>query len=62
MMEIIIFTLNAIVVYLVADWIVRLIEAKRGDALKQRQLVFFGIFLTLVLVSFQVLQTLLQTG
>ena len=62
MMEIVIFTLNAIVVYLVADWIVRLIETKRGEVLKQRQVVFFVIFLTLALVTFQALQTLLQTG
>jgi hypothetical protein len=62
MMEIVIFTLNAIVVYLVADWIVRLIEAKRGEALKRRQLVFFGIFLTLALVTFQALRTVFQTG
>lgn len=62
MMEIIIFTLNAIVIYLVADWIVRLIETKRGQALQRRQLVFFGVFLTLALVTFQALQTLLQTA
>jgi len=61
-MEIVIFTLNAIVVYLVADWIVRLIETKRGEVLKRRQVVFFVIFLTLALVTFQALQTLLQTG
>lgn len=62
MMEIVIFTLNAIVVYLVADWIVRLIETKRGEVLKQRQVVFFVIFLTLALTTFNLLQTILQSN
>lgn len=62
MMEIVIFSLNAIVIYLVADWIVRSIETRHGEKLKQRQITFFVIFLVLALVSFQALQTLLQTG
>lgn len=59
MSEIILFTLNAVVVYLVADRLVRWIEKRRGGVLKQRQVVFFIIFLVLALVSFQVLQNLL---
>ncbi len=59
MSEIILFTLNAVVVYFVADWLVRLIERRRGAVLKQRQVVFFIIFLALALVSFQILQNLL---
>ena len=58
-MEIVLFTLNAIVIYLVADWIVRMIETRRGEALKQRQVVFFVVFLVLALVTFQILQNLL---
>ena len=57
-MEILIFTLNAIVVYLVSDWLVRLIERRRGAPVKQRQVLFFVIFLVLALVSFQLLNTL----
>ena len=57
-MEILIFTLNAIVVYLFSDWLVRLIEKQRGEALKQRQAIFFVIFLTLALTSFQILKGL----
>lgn len=60
MMEILLFTLNAIVIYLVADWIIRLIEIKRGQAIKQRQLVFFIVFLSLALTSFQILQSVFQ--
>ena len=59
MSELILFTLNAAVIYLVADWLVRLIEKRRGTVLKQRQVVFFAVFLVLALVSFQVLQSLL---
>lgn len=58
MSELILFTLNAIVIYLVADRIVRLIERRRGAALKQRQVVFFVIFLLLALVTFRLLRTL----
>ena len=59
MSDLILFTLNAIVIYLVSDWLVRLIEKRRGEALKQRQVVFFVIFLTLALVSFRFLKMLL---
>ena len=58
-MEIVLFTLNAIVIYLVADWVVRMLEARRGDVLKQRQIVFFVVFLVLALVTFQILRNLL---
>ena len=61
MMEIVVFTLNAIVVYLVADWIVRAMERKKGSALKNRQVIFFVIFLSMALISFNVLKTLLTS-
>lgn len=59
MSELILFTLNAIVVYLVADRLVLMIEKRRGGIMKQRQVVFFVIFLALALASFQILQYLL---
>ena len=58
-MQILIFTLNAILVYLFSDWLVRQIEKRRGEALKQRQIVFFVIFLVLALASFELLNVLL---
>ena len=58
-MQIIVFTLNAIVIYFLADWIVRMIETRRGEALKQRQVIFFAVFLVLALASFRLLQNLL---
>jgi len=57
--EILLFTLVAIVIYLVSDWIIRMIETRRGGVLKQRQVVFFAIFLVLAMVSFRVLRILL---
>jgi hypothetical protein len=57
-LEILIFTLNAILVYLVSDWLVRLIERRRGVPVKQRQVLFFVIFLVLALISFQLLNML----
>ncbi len=59
MFELFLFTLNAIVVYLVSDWLVRLIEKRRGAVIKQRQIIFFIIFLTLALISFRLLKILL---
>ncbi|MDP2620953.1 MAG: hypothetical protein Q8P46_12385 [Hyphomicrobiales bacterium] len=51
-MEIVYFTLVAILLYLLADWILRRIEAYLGRVLKQRTVVFFVILLILAMVSF----------
>ncbi len=59
MLNFVIFTLNAIVIYLLADWLVRMIEKRRGAVMKQRQVVFFAIILVLALASFQLLEYLL---
>ena len=60
MMEVLMFTLNAIIIYLLADWIIRTIESKRGEVLKNRQIVFFVVFLPLALISFNLLPKLLS--
>lgn len=62
MTEILIFTLNAILVYLFSDWIIRTIEEKRGERLKHRQIMFFAVFLTLALVSFQILRNIFASS
>lgn len=59
MVEILVFTLNAIFIYFVADWIVRMIEARRGEVLKNRQIVFFAVILVLALATFRLLRELL---
>lgn len=61
MMEIIVFTLNAIVIYLLADWAIRAIEKKKGAVLQHRQVIFFVVFLSLALISFNLLRTILAT-
>ena len=61
-MEIVLFTLNAVFVYLFSDWIIRKIEERRGTVLKYRQLVFFAIFLVLVMLTFQLMKTIFATG
>lgn len=62
MNQVIVFTLNGIVVYLLADWLVKEIERRRGAVLAQRQVWFFAIFLVLILVSFEVLGRLFRDG
>ena len=59
-MSAIYFTLTGIVLYLIADWLLDRIEIHRGERLEHRTLVFFGILLGLALVTFPVLQVLVD--
>lgn len=59
MMEIIVFTLNAILIYLLADWVIRTVEQRKGVVLQHRQVIFFVVFLSLALISFNLLRTIL---
>ena len=61
-MELVLFATNAIVIYMLAAWAVRVLEKRRGKILAQRQVIFFLIFLTLALISFSVIEALLSTG
>jgi hypothetical protein len=58
--EIILFTIVAVALYLFSDWLVRTIEQRRGAALPNRSLVFFAIITVLALASFEFIQRLLQ--
>ena len=58
-MDIILFTAVAIAIYLSADWILRWAEERRGAAFKQRQVIFFAVFLVLALTSFELLKSML---
>jgi hypothetical protein len=51
-METILFTLVAIALYFVSDWLLVRIEAAVGKRLEHRSLIFFAILLTLALTSF----------
>ncbi len=51
-MEIVYFTIAAIVLYVAADFILDRIEQRLGRRLQYRSLVFFGILLVLAVVVF----------
>lgn len=57
-MEVIYFTLIAIVVYLASDWILNRVEIWRGERFEYRSLIFFIIILVLALVSFSLMRFL----
>ena len=46
------FTLAAIVLYLLSDWLLQRLELRVGHRLQHRSLVFFVILLVLALLSF----------
>ena len=58
-MNIILFAVVAIAVYVLADWIVLLLEKRRGEALANRQIIFFIVFFALILMAFELLKLLL---
>jgi len=55
-MEIVVFTANAVLIYLLADWIVKFVEKRRGEVLRNRRIIFFIVFLPLILISFELLK------
>ncbi len=59
-MEIVWFTLVAVMLYLVSDWILDRIEMARGERLAKRNVVFFVIIGVLSLVVFQIAQLVLS--
>ena len=61
-MEMVYFTLVAIALYVISDWIVDMIERRRGERLENRSLVFFVIILVLAVASFSAIEYLMQDG
>lgn len=51
-MEILWFTLTAILLYVAADWILNRIEIVYGRRLEYRSIIFFAILLVMALSSF----------
>ena len=51
-MSIVYFTLTAVVLYLLSDWILGRVEVTVGRRFQYRSLVFFSILLTLAMTSF----------
>lgn len=57
-MSAIYFTLAGIILYLLADWLLRQMEQRAGRRFEQRTLIFFGLLLGLALVSFGAIRQL----
>jgi NADH:ubiquinone oxidoreductase subunit 6 (subunit J) len=57
-MEMIYYTVAAVLLYLVSDWILNRIEIRRGERLENRSLIFFAIILVLAVVFFNLIQQL----
>ncbi|MGI9272788.1 MAG: hypothetical protein ACR2QT_13505 [Woeseiaceae bacterium] len=55
-MEIVYFTLVAAILYLISNWLVDRIEIAAGRRFQYRSLLFFGILLTLALISFSLIR------
>lgn len=58
-MEILLLVLVAVGLYFVSDGVLRQIERYRGQPFVDRTLIFFGIFLVLALLVFQMLRRFL---
>jgi hypothetical protein len=56
-LQVVYFTLVAALLYLASYWIVDRIEMAAGRRFEHRSFLFFGILLTLALVSFQLIRT-----
>jgi len=59
-MSAIYFTIVAIVLYFVSDWLLERVEVAAGKRFEHRSLIFFVILLTLALITFSIIQQ--QTG
>lgn len=55
-MEILYYTVAAIFLYLVSDWILNQIEIRRGERFENRSLLFFAIILVLSVLLFNLIQ------
>lgn len=53
------YTVAGVVLYLLADWILRGLEARAGRVFEHRTLVFFGLLSALALGTFAVIRAML---
>jgi hypothetical protein len=58
-MEAIYYTITGVVLYLVADRVLRLLETRAGRIFEHRTLIFFILLLTMALVTFAAIRRLL---
>ena len=57
-MSVIYFTVVAIALYFVSDWLLQQVEVQTGRRFEYRTLIFFAILLTLALITFSFIQKL----
>lgn len=57
-MQFVYFTIAAVLLYVFSDWLLRKIEAKRGEPLPNRSVVFLAIIMVLAVSSFKVVEYL----
>jgi len=57
-MEAVYYTITGVVLYLLADRLLRLLEARAGRVFEHRSLVFFVLLLSMALASFAVIRRL----
>jgi hypothetical protein len=57
-MEVVYFTLTAAACYMISDWALKRMEARAGRRFEHRTLIFFAMILSLALVSFALVRSL----
>jgi len=57
-MNILYFTLTAVLLYLAADWILNRIETAAGKRFEYRSLIFFALLLAMALTAFALIRHL----
>jgi len=61
-MEAVYYTVTGVVLYLLADRILRAIEARAGRIFEHRTLIFFVLLLSMALVAFAVIRRLVPAA
>jgi len=61
-MEAVYYTITGVVLYLLADWVLRLLEARAGRIFEHRTLIFFVLLLGMALLAFAGIRRLLPAG
>lgn len=59
MIEMMVYTIAGILLYIASDWILAQIESAREQQFENRNMVFFGIIMTLSLAAFTIIRLLL---
>lgn len=58
--EILLFTMVAVALYFISDWLLRQLERYRGKPFENRQIIYFIIILVLTMGSFEIIGRLLR--